>query len=83
MLARKAHISGEEARLQGEKALEIEGQLERCKFEMSRVSLRRRAAPVNESFGLLQNEEQKRHYARQISECEQVIASLVTDSVKQ
>jgi len=37
LLARKAHISSEEARLQGEKALEIEAQLERCKYEMNRV----------------------------------------------
>ncbi len=39
MLARKAHISSEEARLQAEKALEIEAQLERCKYEISRVSI--------------------------------------------
>lgn len=38
LLARKAQISSEEARLQGEKALEIESQLERCKYEMNRVS---------------------------------------------
>lgn len=37
LLARKAQISSEEARLQGEKALEIESQLERCKYEMNRV----------------------------------------------
>ncbi len=39
LLARKAHVSSEEARLQAEKALEIEAQLERCKYEMSRVSI--------------------------------------------
>jgi len=39
LLARKAHISSEEARLQAAKALEIETQLERCKHEMNRVSL--------------------------------------------
>jgi hypothetical protein len=38
LLARKAHVSGEEARLQAEKALEIETQLERCKYEMNRVN---------------------------------------------
>lgn len=38
LLARKAHISSEEARLQAEKALEIETQLERCKYEITRVS---------------------------------------------
>ncbi|CAF0945510.1 unnamed protein product [Rotaria sordida] len=64
LLARKAHISSEEARLQAEKALEIETQLERCKYEISR------------------NEEEKRLYARQISECEQIISTLVNDSVK-
>ncbi|CAF3508986.1 unnamed protein product [Rotaria sp. Silwood1] len=64
LLARKAHISSEEARLQAEKALEIESQLERCKYEISR------------------NEEEKRLYARQISECEQIISTLVNDSVK-
>ncbi|CAF1059974.1 unnamed protein product [Adineta steineri] len=64
LLARKAHISSEEARLQAEKAIEIETQLERCKYEMNR------------------NEEEKRLYARQISECEQIISTLVNDSVK-
>ncbi|CAF3065585.1 unnamed protein product [Rotaria socialis] len=64
LLARKAHISNEEARLQAEKALAIETQLERCKYEISR------------------NEEEKRLYARQISECEQIISTLVNDSVK-
>jgi hypothetical protein len=39
LLARKAHVSSEEARLQAEKALEIETQLERCKFEINRVNL--------------------------------------------
>ncbi len=39
MLARKAHISSEEARLQAEKAMEIEAQLERCKYEISRVRI--------------------------------------------
>jgi hypothetical protein len=38
LLARKAHISSEEARLQAAKALEIEAQLERCKYEINRVS---------------------------------------------
>ncbi|CAF4184052.1 unnamed protein product, partial [Rotaria magnacalcarata] len=64
LLARKAHISSEEARLQAEKAFEIETQLERCKYEINR------------------NEEEKRLYARQISECEQIISTLVNDSVK-
>ncbi|CAF0981528.1 unnamed protein product, partial [Didymodactylos carnosus] len=64
LLARKAQISGEEARLQAEKALEIESELERCKFEISR------------------NEEEKLLFARQINECEQVISTLVNDSVK-
>lgn len=39
LLARKAHISSEEARLQAAKALEIESQLERCKYEINRVNL--------------------------------------------
>ncbi|CAF1477652.1 unnamed protein product [Adineta ricciae] len=64
LLARKAHLSGEEARLQAAKALEIESQLERCRYEMNR------------------NEEEKRLYARQINECEQVISTLVNDSAK-
>ena len=38
LLARKAHISSEEARLHAEKALEVETQLERCKYEINRVS---------------------------------------------
>jgi len=64
LLARKAQISGEEARLQAEKASEIESELERCKYEITR------------------NEEEKLLYARQVTECEQVIATLVNDSVK-
>ncbi|CAF3706493.1 unnamed protein product [Adineta steineri] len=36
LLAHKAQISSEEARLQAAKALEIETQLERCKYEMNR-----------------------------------------------
>ncbi|CAF4458562.1 unnamed protein product, partial [Rotaria sp. Silwood2] len=36
LLARKAHVNSEEARLQAAKALEIETQLERCKYEISR-----------------------------------------------
>ncbi|CAF4908147.1 unnamed protein product [Rotaria sp. Silwood1] len=64
LLARKAHLNSEEARLQSVKALEIETQLERCKYEISR------------------NEEEKRLYARQIHECEQVISTLVNDSIK-
>ncbi|CAF3507952.1 unnamed protein product [Rotaria socialis] len=64
LLARKAHVNSEEARLQAARALEIEAQLERCKYEISR------------------NEEEKRLYARQIHECEQVISTLVNDSIK-
>ncbi|UJR32184.1 hypothetical protein I4U23_019648 [Adineta vaga] len=64
LLVRKAHISSEEARLQAEKAREIENQLERCTYEIHR------------------NEEEKRLYARQINDCEQIISTLVNDSVK-
>ncbi|CAF0832270.1 unnamed protein product [Adineta ricciae] len=64
LLARKAHISSEEARLHAEKALEVETQLERCKYEINR------------------NEEEKRLYTRQINDCEQIISTLVNDSVK-
>ncbi|CAF1243932.1 unnamed protein product [Rotaria sordida] len=64
LLARKAHINSEEARLQTARALEIEAQLERCKYEISR------------------NEEEKRSYTQQIRECEQVISTLVNDSIK-
>ena len=38
LLARKAHISSEEARLQAAKAVEIESQLERYKYEINRVN---------------------------------------------
>ncbi|CAF3813099.1 unnamed protein product [Rotaria sordida] len=64
LLARKAHINSEEARLQTARALEIEAQLERCRYEISR------------------NEEEKRSYTQQIRECEQVISTLVNDSIK-
>jgi hypothetical protein len=33
-------------------------------------------------FSFRKNEEEKRLYARQISECEQVISKLVNDSIK-
>lgn len=42
LLARKAHISSEEARLHAAKALEIETQLERCKYEINRVNFYRK-----------------------------------------
>ncbi|CAM4798644.1 unnamed protein product [Rotaria magnacalcarata] len=39
LLARKAHVNSEEARLQAARALEIEAQLERCKYEISRIAV--------------------------------------------
>ena len=83
LLARKAHISSEEARLQAAKALEIESQLERCKYEINRVNFFDRfSSPSNGLSFPWKNEEEKRLFARQITECEQLISTLVNDSVK-
>jgi hypothetical protein len=49
---------------------------------MNRVSLIQIFKKKIFFFFCLKNEEEKRSFARQISECEQLISTLVNDSIK-